>query len=100
MAEQTKSQPNKGYLYPNERQNDRQPHYRGKLNVEGKEYNISAWVRDDTGMLSISLTDPATLPAPGARAAAGGNPGSAPAPASGPSAPASGMGDIWDDLPG
>ena len=34
---------NSGYLFENDRSNDRQPNFRGKVDVEGKEYWISIW---------------------------------------------------------
>lgn len=95
MAEQQPNLQNKGYLYPNEKKQERQPDFRGKLNLDGKEWLISGWNKGGEGMISLSLTDPSTLPAK-----QGGTQGQAPS--SGGSAPAakSGMGDIWDDLPG
>ena len=37
---------NRGAIFKNERQtNDRQPGYTGSLDVEGKEYWMSAWVK-------------------------------------------------------
>ena len=50
---------NKGALFKNEKQNDRQPDYRGPINVDGSEYELSAWVKqsDKVGsFLSISVT--------------------------------------------
>lgn len=36
-----------GILSPNEnRSNERQPFYKGELNVGGQEYWLSAWVKD------------------------------------------------------
>lgn len=63
MAEVNKNK-NTGYLYPNEKKNERQPDFRGKVTIEGKEYLLSAWKRekDNAEILSISVTDPATLP--------------------------------------
>ena len=69
---------NSGYFIANDRANDRQPEFRGKVDVEGKEYLISIWgkpPRDGKAMFSIELTDPSTLPQRGA------------APAGAPSAP-------------
>ena len=50
---------NKGALFKNEKQNDRQPDYRGPINVAGSEYELSAWVKqsDKVGsFLSISVS--------------------------------------------
>lgn len=65
---------NSGYFIANERANDRQPHFRGKLDVEGKEYLVSVWEdapRDGKAFYSLKITDPATLPQ--RSAPAGGN---------------------------
>ncbi|MDI6976640.1 hypothetical protein [Serratia sp. Se-RSBMAAmG] len=65
MAEVNKNTTkNTGYLFPNEKKNDRQPDFRGKATIEGKEFLISAWKRDKDGaeILSLSITDPSTLP--------------------------------------
>lgn len=99
MSDQPTNLQNKGYLFPNERKQGQQPDFRGKLNLEGKEWLVSGWNKGGEGMISLSLTDPASLPA---------RPGGGQSPAqgqrSGGSAPASqappAMGDIWDDLPG
>lgn len=62
---------NGGYLFRNaDKRTDKQPDFRGKMNISGKEWLISGWTRTKDGaeMISISLTDPSTLPArdPGA----------------------------------
>ena len=51
-----------GYIARNDRRtNDRQPHWRGKVTVQGKEYFLSLWERDEN-LMSLSMTDPDTLP--------------------------------------
>lgn len=41
---------NRGALFRNERQkHDRQPGYTGRLNVEGVEYWLAAWVKESRG---------------------------------------------------
>ena len=71
---------NSGYLFENDRSNDRQPNFRGKVDVEGKEYWISIWEkppREGKKNFSVELTDPATMPArtgAGAPAASSGAP--------------------------
>lgn len=35
---------NRGTLYKNENKKDKQPDYRGKINIKGIDYRISAWV--------------------------------------------------------
>lgn len=104
MSDSSRGRQNQGYLYPNEKSNDRQPDYRGKLNVDGKEWLVSGWIRDKDGekMISISLTDPASLPARGGQRQGGqgqspqGGAGS-PGQSGGQSGP---LGDIFEGLPG
>ena len=112
MSDSSRGRQNQGYLYPNEKNNDRQPDYRGKLNVDGKEWLASGWIRQKDGqdMISVSLTDPATLPARGSASrqggAQGGSGGQGPAGnQGGGTPPASGgqggtLGDIFEGLPG
>lgn len=51
---------NKGAIFKNERkQNERQPDYNGTVNVEGKEYYISCWIKESQAgkkFFSASLT--------------------------------------------
>lgn len=100
MSDQNRSRTNQGYLFPNAKSNDRQPDYRGKLSVDGKEWLVSGWIREKEGekMISLSLTDPATL----SSSQKGGNSGnrneSGGSSASGPAD--TGLGDIFDGLPG
>lgn len=94
MDQQKQKRENGGYLFKNaDKRAEKQPDYRGKMNISGKEWLLSGWIRTKDGeeMISISLTDPATLPqrdgAPGgasrsgAPAAAGSFARPAPAPA-------------------
>ena len=68
MTEPAKKQPKdlSGAVFKNDRRTkDTQPHWTGKLLVNGKEYRVSMWERKDhsgADMMSIALTDPATLP--------------------------------------
>lgn len=82
MEQQRGKKDNGGYLFRNaKKSSDKQPDYRGKVNVNGKEMLISGWIRQQDGeeMISLSLTDPATLPpkpgAPGSAPAASGSSG-------------------------
>jgi len=51
-----------GYIARNDRRtNERQPAWRGKVLIKGKEYYLSLWERDNDFM-SLSATDPDTLP--------------------------------------
>jgi hypothetical protein len=66
---------NSGVLFRNhDKQTDRHPDYRGSLNVEGKEYWFSGWIKESTGrgklpagtkFLSVAITakdDPPSRP--------------------------------------
>lgn len=103
MSEST-GRPNQGYLFPNKKAHDRQPDFRGRVNVAGTDYLLSGWVRPKDGeeMISLSVTDPADLPP---RGSSGGGSQKASAPTSqsssgAPPAAGGGVGNIFDDLPG
>ncbi len=36
---------NSGALFKNDKQSDKQPDYKGPLDVEGEEYEVAAWLR-------------------------------------------------------
>jgi uncharacterized protein (DUF736 family) len=36
---------NSGVLFRNEKQNEKQPDYRGKVDINGTEYKLAGWVR-------------------------------------------------------
>lgn len=99
MSDSNNSRQNQGYLYPNERANDRQPNFRGKLNIDGKEWLVSGWTREKEGkeMISLALTDPASLPKKTTPNAPSGGQQNSSSRSAGPSA---GLGDIFDGLPG
>lgn len=48
---------NTGVLFKNEKQSEKQPDYRGKIDIGGKEYNLAGWVRKSqrTGETFLSL---------------------------------------------
>ena len=47
---------NSGVLFKNESQNEKAPNYKGKINVDGKEYELAAWIRESkTGSKFMSL---------------------------------------------
>lgn len=58
---------NSGALFKNDkRTNDRQPEYKGSLNVEGTEYWVSAWVKTSKAgqkFFSLALTPKDAQPA-------------------------------------
>ena len=49
---------NKGALFKNDKEHDRQPDFRGTVNVGGKDYQLAAWVKqsDKVGKY-FSLSD-------------------------------------------
>jgi len=48
---------NKGALFTNDQKgNEKAPNYKGKLNVNGKEYEIAGWVRQGKSGSFLSLT--------------------------------------------
>ena len=94
-----------GYFAKNtSRANDRQPNWRGKVRIEGKEYLLSGWDKAGTdGLMNISVTDPASLPPRPTSPGQGSNPaGGAPASGSSASSPtvSDPFGDIFGALPG
>jgi uncharacterized protein (DUF736 family) len=48
---------NSGVLFRNEKQTDKQPDYRGKVDIDGTEYKLAGWVRKSksTGDTFLSL---------------------------------------------
>lgn len=53
---------NRGVLFKNDRkQKDTHPDYQGKINVEGKEFKLAAWLREGKKgkfmSLSVSIDD-------------------------------------------
>ena len=53
---------NSGVLFKNESDNDKAPTYKGKINVDGKEYELAAWVREAKSgkgkFLSLKVQEP------------------------------------------
>jgi hypothetical protein len=52
---------NRGVLFRNDRkENDKHPDYRGTINVEGHEYEISAWIKEGKKgkFMSLSVKEP------------------------------------------
>ena len=37
---------NTGILFKNDSENEKAPKYTGKINVDGKEYQLAAWIRE------------------------------------------------------
>lgn len=55
----TNNKPNVGYLFPNEKKNDKSPDWRGKLTVDGKEFWVSGWnkAKDSKQMITVTITE-------------------------------------------
>lgn len=52
---------NTGVLFSNQKKSDKQPDYRGKLNVNGKEFEIAGWLKDTKNgdkFLSLKIQEP------------------------------------------
>lgn len=52
---------NSGALFKNDKDgNEKRPDYTGKLDVEGKEYRLAAWIRDGRRgkFMSLKLSEP------------------------------------------
>ena len=55
------NQENNGALFSNQKTKETQPDYRGKANVNGKDMEISAWIKlskDGKKYLSLSFQEP------------------------------------------
>ena len=46
---------NSGVLFKNESENEKAPAYKGKINVDGKDYELAAWIRDGKNGKFMSL---------------------------------------------
>jgi hypothetical protein len=53
---------NSGVLFKNETDNEKAPMYKGKINVDGKEYELAAWLREAKSgkgkFLSLKVQEP------------------------------------------
>lgn len=52
---------NRGVLFKNDKQgNEKRPDYTGKINVEGKDYQLSAWIKEGRSgkFMSLSVQEP------------------------------------------
>lgn len=51
-----------GYVAKNKKTSDKQPDWRGKVHINGKDYLVGMWQKSDNPeLMSFSLTDPDTL---------------------------------------
>lgn len=68
MTEQNKNiNSGSGYLYENKEKQGKQPDFKGKIVIEGKEYLAAIWKstdRNNEEYFNIKLTDPNNLPKP------------------------------------
>lgn len=59
---------NSGVLFKNQSENEKAPMYRGKINVDGKEYELAAWLREAKSgkgkFLSLKVQEPRQKQAP------------------------------------
>lgn len=58
---------NTGVLFKNESDNEKAPSYKGKINVNGQELEIAAWVRQSKAgkkFLSLKVQEPRQKPEP------------------------------------
>jgi hypothetical protein len=59
---------NSGVLFKNETDNEKDPMYKGKINVDGKEYELAAWLREAKSgkgkFLSLKVQEPRQKSAP------------------------------------
>ena len=53
---------NSGVLFKNESDNEKAPAYKGKINVDGKEYELAAWIRESKSgnwkFMSLKVQEP------------------------------------------
>lgn len=70
MSENAGKNPNRGYLYPNEKKSERSPDLRGKGHYAGTDVLVSGWWQEEKGeqVVSMSFTDVASLPPKGSTA--------------------------------
>lgn len=51
---------NTGVLFKNESDNEKAPNYKGKVNVDGREYQLAAWIRtakSGSKFMSLKLSE-------------------------------------------
>lgn len=51
---------NSGVLFKNESENEKAPAYKGKINVDGKDYELAAWIREGKKgkFMSLKVQEP------------------------------------------
>lgn len=57
---------NRGVLFKNDRkEEDRHPDYKGKINANGQDFELAAWIREDRNgrkYMSLSISEPYEKP--------------------------------------
>jgi len=51
---------NSGVLFKNESENEKAPAYKGKINIDGKDYELAAWIREGKKgkFMSLKVQEP------------------------------------------
>jgi hypothetical protein len=57
---------NSGVLFKNQSENEKAPAYKGKINVDGKDYELAAWIREGKNgkFMSLKVQEPRQKQAP------------------------------------
>jgi hypothetical protein len=57
---------NRGVLFRNQKSKDTAPDYTGKINVDGRELRLAAWLKDGANgkFLSLTVSEPLSQTAP------------------------------------
>jgi hypothetical protein len=57
---------NSGVLFKNQSENEKAPAYKGKINVDGKDYELAAWIREGKSgkFMSLKVQEPRQKQAP------------------------------------
>lgn len=57
---------NSGVLFKNQSENEKAPAYKGKINVDGKDYELAAWIREGKSgkFMSLKVQEPKQKQAP------------------------------------
>ena len=60
------SNENTGVLFKNQSENEKAPAYKGKINVDGKDYELAEWIREGKSgkFMSLKVQEPRQKQAP------------------------------------
>lgn len=87
-----------GYIAKNKKTKDTQPDWRGKVQINGKEFLLSLWIKNDE-IMSVSVTDPEKLPPrPNQNSNSQSNSASNKSPGQGGQSVGTGISDPFDDI--